>query len=264
MFWKKFRREPTSGRPIKPLLLALCLQHSASESSAQQRWGLHLTHSPLEGRDSAILRVGIFTRVSNCKPVQNKMFLHGDPLSYCFPLESLPVLHWRMNKEHLQASLLDIHNCLRQWSFNVSGSLDQQKLQRIHLNMYYYYARYGEINKFTWKSCENQIQIFIRKYISNCMLSKQFFLGMALFSILSAQNVIIVHPFCKRLLVLSILSSGITDESTESQHFGQNNIDFSTIWCGWCALMCRDKYRCMAILNFYPFVVGWKLWFDSY
>ena len=102
--------------------------------------------------------------------------------AWCFPFESLPVLHWRMNKEHLQASLLDIHNCLRQWSFNVSGSLDQQKLQQMHLNMYYYYARYGEISKVTGKSCENQIQIFIRKYISNCMLSKQFFLGLLFFN----------------------------------------------------------------------------------
>ena len=57
-----------------------------------------------------------------------------------------------------------IHYCLRQWSFNVSGSLDQQKTTGIE-NKYNF--RQGEMNNFTWKSCEKLIRLFMWKYKFN-------------------------------------------------------------------------------------------------
>ena len=67
------------------------------------------------------------------------------------------------------------------------------------------------------------------KYLPEIAIFELKWVSLALFSILSAQNIIIVHPSG------FYPSSGIIkSDSPESQYFSQKI--FFTIWCSWCAL----------------------------
>ena len=95
-------------------------------------WHIHLTNSPLEWTNRTILGLGRLRFTTKSKlyvnAKQSKLFFfctipfHStSPSNHCLFCTEL-------NKEHLQQALLEIHNCLRQWSFNVSSSLDRQKV----------------------------------------------------------------------------------------------------------------------------------------
>ena len=79
---------------------------------------------------------------------------------------------------------------------------------------------------------ENLIHIIhIWIFAKNGNFLGQKWVSLALFSILSAQNIIIVHTSW------FYPSSGMKIKSPKSQNFGQEKMIFFYYWCGLCALM---------------------------
>ena len=113
---------------------------------------------------------------------------------------------------------------------------------------------------------ENLIHIIhIWIFAKNGNFLGQKWVSLALFSILSAQNIIIVHTSW------FYPSSGMKIKSPKSQNFGQEKMIFFYYWCGlcalmriWCASMRISKNRRMASPSKYvkymanPFF-GWNL-----
>ena len=98
---------------------------------------------------------------------------------------------------------------------------------------------------------ENLIHIIhIWIFAKNGNFLGQKWVSLALFSILSAQNIIIVHTSW------FYPSSGMKIKSPKSQNFGQEKMIFFYYWCGlcalmriWCASMRISKNRRMASPN---------------
>ena len=95
------------------------------------------------------------------------------------------------------------------------------------------------------------------KYLQKIAFLGQKWVSLALSSILSAKNIMIVHPFW------FYPSSGMKIKSPKSQNFGQEKMIFFYYWCGlcalmriWCASMRISKNRRMASPSLNAFAVG--------
>ena len=105
-----------------------------------------------------------------------------------------------------------------------------------HPNAYAKYANdadYAHMRNMRMRMrIENLIHIIhIWIFAKNGNFLGQKWVSLALFSILSAQNIIIVHTSW------FYPSSGMKIKSPKSQNFGQEKMIFFYYWCGLCALM---------------------------